>query len=63
MKEKVISIFVVLVMIVLVFSGCVEDDTMSIKYQSFEQITSSSKQGRISMNFSIITNNTTESVR
>jgi transglutaminase-like putative cysteine protease len=63
MNKKVISILVVLVLFVLFFSGCIENNTLSIKYQSFEQITPSSKQGKISMNFSIRTNNTTESVR
>jgi transglutaminase-like putative cysteine protease len=47
----------------LVFSGCVEENEGEIKYQSFDQINPASKQGTISMNFTIRTDNTTETAR
>lgn len=63
MNEKILGVFVSLLLLSLVFSGCVNDNDAGIKYQSFEQIIPSSKQGLISMNFTIRTDNTTELAR
>lgn len=63
MKEKIFGMCIVFFMLFLLFSGCVEQNDSTVKYQSFEQFKPSSKQGTVSMDFTIRTNNTTESVR
>jgi transglutaminase-like putative cysteine protease len=63
MKEKTSGVFIVLVILTIIFSGCIENDSVEIKYQSFVNENPNIKQGTISMNFSIRTNNTTNFAR
>jgi len=60
MNLKKISFLCFILLISLLFLGCIENDDVNLKYQSNEKITKSIKQGTIQMNFTIRTNNSTE---
>jgi len=63
MERKIISVMLTILLSSLIFSGCVQQNTNTVKYQSFEQFIPDSKQGMISMNFTIRTDNSTEIAR
>ena len=63
MNMEKICIFFAILLLIIPFLGCIENDEINLKYQSNEQITKSVKHGTIQMNFTIRTNNTTELAR
>jgi len=55
MKMKKISILFAILLLSILFLGCIENDEINLKYQSNEQMTNSVKKGTIQMNFTIRT--------
>lgn len=56
MKRPILCLFLVLFLLSIIFSGCIEESTSSIKYSSFETLTPKVKQGDMSFNITIRTN-------
>ena len=61
--EKHIIIVIFILLTILYSAGCIETTTDVIKYRSTEEITLKMKQGEMSFNVTIRTNDTTEMVR
>jgi transglutaminase-like putative cysteine protease len=64
-KNKLFGIFVLMIFIILQLSGCFEEqtDTEKIKYKSTEIVNLAEKQGKMTFEITIRTNETAEKVR
>ena len=63
MNNKLFSIITIMILISIFFSGCIETPQPNIKYFSSENFIPKEKQGKMSFNFTIRTNETSENVR
>jgi transglutaminase-like putative cysteine protease len=63
MNKKITCLFIGLLFSTLIFSGCVEEPEKNIKYNSFEDFITKEKQGIMTYNFTIRTNETSNLVR
>ena len=61
--NKKSTIFLVIMLLIIPLTGCVENDNIEIKYNSDKDFTPKLKQGRVTFNFTIRTNETAEIVR
>jgi transglutaminase-like putative cysteine protease len=63
-KKKVLSLIITMILISILFVGCTEEQTSikEIKYKSTEERTLAEKQGKMTFNVTIRTNDTAETV-